>query len=142
MPAAIKQSGLAEPGPSMYFSTRRMRRSPFMEVRFISPDSTAGRITCAAWPIWLWKQSILGNIAGSIVAFGFAIAMIMRERTALDLAVNACIEAGTTCWPDPSAFTRFAIYAFIGLAQVIAIFTISVSVESRERRKRYAPEWR
>jgi hypothetical protein len=95
-----------------------------------------------AWPIWLWKQPILGNIAGSIVAFGFGIAMIMRERTALDLAVNACIEAGETCWPDPSAFTRFAIYAFISLAQVIAIFTISVSVESRERRKRYAPEWR
>ena len=95
-----------------------------------------------AWPIWLWKQPILGNIAGSIVAFGFGIAMIMRERTALDLAVNACIEAGETCWPEPSAFTRFAIYAFISLAQVIAIFTISVSVESRERRKRYAPEWR
>lgn len=95
-----------------------------------------------AWPIWLRKQPILGNLAGSIVAFGFGIAMIMRERTALDLAVNACIEAGETCWPDPSAFTRFAIYAFISLAQVIAIFTISVSVESRERRKRYAPEWR
>lgn len=95
-----------------------------------------------AWPIWLWKQPILGNIAGSIVAFGFGMAMIMRERTALDLAVSACIEAGETCWPDPSAFTRFAIYAFISLAQVIAIFTISVSVESRERRKHYAPEWR
>ncbi len=95
-----------------------------------------------AWPVWLWSQPILGNIAGSIVAFGFAIAMIMRERTALDLAVTACIEAGTTCWPDPGAFTRFAMYAFIGLAQVIAIFTISVSVETRERRKRYSPEWR
>lgn len=95
-----------------------------------------------AWPLWLWSQPILGNIAGSIVAFGFAIAMIMRERTALDLAVIACIESGAPCWPDPSAFTRFAIYAFIGLAQVIAIFTISVSVESRERRKRYSPEWR
>jgi hypothetical protein len=43
----------------MYFSTRRMRRSPFMEVRFISPDSTAGRMTCAAWPIWLWMMSTL-----------------------------------------------------------------------------------
>lgn len=95
-----------------------------------------------AWPMWLWHQPILGNIAGSVVAFGFAIAMIMRERTALDLAVNACIESGATCWPEPSAFTRFAIYAFIGLAQVIAIFTISVSVESRERSKRYSPEWR
>ena len=43
----------------MYFSTRRMRRSPFMDVRFISPDSTAGRMTCAAWPIWVWMMSTL-----------------------------------------------------------------------------------
>ena len=43
----------------MYFSTSRMRRSPFMEVRFISPDSTAGRMTWAACPIWLWMMSTL-----------------------------------------------------------------------------------
>ena len=51
------QSGWADPGASMYFSTSRNRRSPFIEVRFISPDSTAGRITCAACPIWLWMMS-------------------------------------------------------------------------------------
>ncbi|MGC4082936.1 MAG: hypothetical protein QM736_12705 [Vicinamibacterales bacterium] len=95
-----------------------------------------------AWPIWVTGQPILGNIAGSILIFGAAIALIMREHTELDRVVQACIEQGMTCWPNPSAFTRFAIYAFIALAQVIALFTISVSVESRERRKRYAPEWR
>ena len=95
-----------------------------------------------AWPIWLTGQPILGNVAGTIVIFGAAIALIMREHTALDLVVQACIEQGTTCWPSPSAFTRFAVYAFIGLAQVIALFTISISVETRHRRKGYAPEWR
>ena len=95
-----------------------------------------------AWPIWLTGQTLLGNIAGSIIIFGAAVGLIMREHAELDLVVQACIEQGTTCWPRPSAFTRFALYAFIALAQVIALFTISVSVESRQRRKRYAPEWR
>jgi hypothetical protein len=95
-----------------------------------------------AWPVWLTAQPILGNIAGSAVIFGGAIALIMREHTALDLVVQGCIAQGTTCWPSPSAFTRFAIYAFIGLAEVIVLFTISVSVETRQRRKRYSPQWR
>ena len=95
-----------------------------------------------AWPIWLTGQPILGNIAGSIVIFGAAIALIMREHTELDRLVQACIEQGTTCWPTPSAFTRFAVYAFIGLAQVIVLFTISLSVETRQQRRGYAPEWR
>jgi hypothetical protein len=95
-----------------------------------------------AWPIWLTGQPILGNIAGSMVIFGAAVAFIFREHTALDVVVQACIDQATTCWPSPSAFTRFAIYAFIGLAQVIALFTLSVSVETRQRRKRYSPQWR
>jgi hypothetical protein len=95
-----------------------------------------------AWPIWSSGQPILGNIAGSILIFGAAIALIMREHTDLDRVVQACIEQGTTCWPTPSAFTRFAVFAFIGLAQVIALFTISISVETKQRRRGYAPEWR
>ncbi len=95
-----------------------------------------------AWPIWLTGQPILGNIAGTIVVFGSAVLLIMREHAELDLVVQACIEAGTTCWPSPSAFTRFAIYAFIGLAQVIVLFTVSISVDTKQQRKRYAPEWR
>jgi hypothetical protein len=34
------------------------------------------------------------------------------------------------------------VYAFVGLAQVIVLFTASVSVETRQRRRRYSPEWR
>jgi hypothetical protein len=95
-----------------------------------------------AWPIWLTGQPIFGNIVGSLLMFGSAVGLIMREHAELDAVVQACIAQGTTCWPDPSAFTRFAIYAFIALAQVIVLFTISVSVEHKQRRKRYAPEWR
>ena len=95
-----------------------------------------------ALPIWLSGQPILGNLAGAMVIFGSAVGFIMREHTVLDRVVQACIEQGTTCWPTPSAFTRFAIYAFIALAQVIALFTISVSVEHRQRRRHYSPEWR
>jgi hypothetical protein len=95
-----------------------------------------------AWPIWLSGQPILGNLAGSMVIFGSAVGLIMREHAVLDRVVQACIGQGTTCWPTPSAFTRFAIYAFIALAQVIALFTISVTVEHRQRRRHYSPEWR
>ena len=95
-----------------------------------------------AYPIWRTGQSILGNIAGSTVIFGAAVGLIMREHVELDRIVQACLDRGVTCWPDPSAFARFAIYAFIGLFQVISLFTVSVRVESALRRRRYDPEWR
>ena len=95
-----------------------------------------------AWPVWLTGQPILGNIVGTLVIFGAAIGLIMREHADLDRIVRACIEQGTTCWPTPAAFTRFALYAFIGLGQVVALFSISVGIETRQRRKPYAPEWR
>jgi hypothetical protein len=95
-----------------------------------------------AWPIWATGQPILGNLAGSIVMFGAAVALIAREHAELDSLVQSCIQQGTPCFPTPAAFTRFAIYAFVALAQVIVLFTVSVSVETRLRRKHYSPEWR
>lgn len=95
-----------------------------------------------AYPIWRTGQSIFGNIVGSAVIFAVAIGLIMREHVELDRIVQACLDRGTTCWPDPSAFTRFAIYAFIGLFHVIVLFTVSVRVDAALRRRRYDPEWR
>jgi hypothetical protein len=95
-----------------------------------------------AWPVWRSGQPILGNLVGTAVLFGSAVGLIMREQTELDRIVQACIEQGTTCWPAPAAFTRFAVYAFVALGQVILLFTLSVSVEDRHRRKRHAPQWR
>ena len=95
-----------------------------------------------ALPIWLKKQAILGNLAGTVVIFGAAIALIGREHVELERIAQACLERGVTCWPNPSAFARYAIYAFIALFEVMALFSVSLTVETRIRRRGYAPEWR
>jgi len=98
--------------------------------------------TLIAFPIWRTKQTILGNLAGTAVIFGSALALIVRESVDLNQLTARCLEAGYTCWPDPSAFSRYAIYAGIGLVEVFALFTFSLRVEHRMRRQGYAPEWR
>jgi predicted secreted protein len=95
-----------------------------------------------ALPFWRRSEPIFGNLVATAVIFGFAFAMIWREHVELDRIVNACLDAGMVCWPDPSAFTRFAIYAFVALIDVFIVFSLSLRVEERIRRRDYAPEWR
>jgi hypothetical protein len=96
----------------------------------------------AAWLFWRRSEPIFGNIVGTGVIFTSAFGMIWREHLELERIVRQCLDAGFTCWPEPSAFTRFALYAFIGLIQVFAVFMISLRVEERLRLRSYAPEWR
>ena len=93
-------------------------------------------------PLWRRAEIIFGNILGSAVIFVWAIALIFREFVEIDRTVQACIDAGTTCWPEPSAFARFAVYASIGLGEVFVLFAVSLSVERRMRNREYAAEWR
>lgn len=102
----------------------------------------SGLATLVAYPTWRSGQAILGNVAGTVIIMGSAMALIMREHVVLDRVVQACLDQGTTCWPEPSAFIRYAIYACIGLAEVIALFMVSLKVENAIRRRDYAPEWR
>jgi hypothetical protein len=95
-----------------------------------------------ALPFWRKGGMIFGNIAGTAVIFGSAFALIMREYVELDRMVSACLDAGDICWPEPSAFTRFAVYAFIGLVEVFVLFSLSLRVEKKQRDRDYAPEWR
>ncbi len=95
-----------------------------------------------AYPFWRKGGMIFGNIVGTAVIFGTAFSLIMREYVEIDRATQACIDAGNVCWPEPGAFTRFGVYAFIGLAEVFALFTLSLRVERRLRDRDYAPEWR
>lgn len=96
----------------------------------------------AAFPLWRKSQMILGNIAGTVVIFASAIGMIARESVEVYRLTQGCLDSGFVCWPSPSAFTRYAIYAGIGLVEVFALFTFSLSVEQRIRNRAYAPEWR
>lgn len=95
-----------------------------------------------AYLFWRKSEAIFGNLAGTAVIFTSAFAMIWREHVEIDRIVQACLDAGTTCWPEPAAFTRFAIYAFIGLIEVFVVFLVSLRFEERIRRRDYAPEWR
>jgi hypothetical protein len=95
-----------------------------------------------AFPVWRTKEIVLGNLAGSAVIFIAALALILRESAEIDRVTRACLDAGFVCWPDPSAFTRYAIYAGIGLGEVIALFILSLKVEKKIRNQQYAPEWR
>ncbi|HEV3214145.1 MAG TPA: hypothetical protein VGZ27_00395 [Vicinamibacterales bacterium] len=92
--------------------------------------------------LWRSGQMILGNIAGTMAIFGAAFVLILRESVELQRVTQACLDAGTVCWPEPSAFMRYAIYAVIGLIEVFALFTFSLKVEERIRNRAYAPEWR
>src|SRR5262245_45600162 len=83
--------------------------------------------------VWRTNQVILGNLAGAAVIFGSALALILRESAEIDRVTRACVQAGYTCWPDPAAFTRYAIYAFIGLLEVFAVFILSLRFERAVR---------
>jgi hypothetical protein len=92
--------------------------------------------------IWRTNQIILGNLAAAAVIFAAALALILRESAELDRLTQGCLDAGFVCWPEPSAFTRYAIYAFIGLFEVFGVFGWSLRVEKKIRNRGYAPEWR
>ena len=96
----------------------------------------------AAYPFWRKGGMIFGNIAGTAIIFGTAFALILREYVEIDRAIQACLDAGDICWPVPGAFTRFAVYAFIGLAEVFALFMLSLRVERKMRDRDYDPQWR
>ena len=96
-----------------------------------------------ALPFWWKDQAIFGNIFGTVIIFGSAFGLIMREHIELDRFIQACLDSGKQiCEPDPSPFARFAIYAFIALFQVIVLFSLSLKVDERVRRRGYSPEWR
>jgi len=95
-----------------------------------------------AYPIWHTKETVLGNLAGAAVIFGGALVLILRESVEVERTTRACLEAGFTCWPDPSAFTRYAIYATVGLVQVCSLFMLSLRVEQQIRNRDRSPEWR
>lgn len=52
-------------------------------------------------------------------------------------------EQNLPCRPsDPSDFVRIFSYAIVGMFNVMAMFIVGASVESRQQRRHRAAEWR
>ena len=75
---------------------------------------------------------------GTIPFFGAGAALIVRQSIN-GLLPDRCIDAGYTCWPVPSAFVRYAIYAAIALLEVAVLFSWSLCVQRQMRNRHYAP---
>jgi hypothetical protein len=111
---------------------------------WIGLEATAAPLVglLVALPLWLKQQPIFGNIAGTVVIFGTAFSLILREHLQIEAMVGKCLDEGIPCFPHPDAFTRFAVYAFIALFEVILLFLLSLRVEHKLRRRGYDPQWR
>src|SRR5258706_7452145 len=78
-----------------------------------------------AFPFWRRDQAIFGNIFGTVIIFGSAFALIMREHIELDRLIQQCLESGKgICSPDSSPFARVSTYAIIALVQVMVLFSL------------------
>ncbi len=112
----------------------------WVTMSLIVPPLAGGLV---ALPFWRHDQAIFGNIFATAIVFGAAFGLIMREHIELDHLIQQCLESGADiCSPQPSPFARFAVYAFIALFEVIALFSLSLKVDEKMRRRGYAPEWR
>ena len=96
-----------------------------------------------AYPLWRAGSPIFGNIVGTILIFGCALGLIFREYAEINLFMQACLaRGGEFCFPEPSGFARYAIYASLGLIEVFALFLFSLRIEHQVRTRDVAPEWR
>jgi hypothetical protein len=94
-----------------------------------------------AWMFWRVSNFMIGNVVGSALVFATTLAAIGREYFALQALLRKCIADEIACPVRPDAFTRFAIYAFIGMFQIAALFAVSLHLEERARRRLFSPEW-
>ena len=95
-----------------------------------------------AWAFWRGSNPMIGNIIGTGVVFIATVSAIGREYLALQALRRRCIEQQIPCPIHPDAFTRFAVYGFIGMFQIAALYAVSLWVEERTRRRNFSPEWR
>jgi hypothetical protein len=91
-------------------------------------------------PFWRKAEMIFGNIFGRPSASSGDHPDLSRACRGR-LCRAGGIEAGTTCWPEPSAFARSPSTRQSGWAKFV-LFTLSLAVERRISNRDYAPEWR
>ena len=95
-----------------------------------------------ALPFWWSRYTTIGNVIGSGAIFVGTLLAISREFMALRALREAGIKSGHAFHAAPDDFTRYAIYAGIGFAEVFLLFTVSIWVDEAIRRRGRAKAWR
>jgi hypothetical protein len=95
-----------------------------------------------ALPFWLARQATLGNVVGAGVMLFGALLSLGREFVAMRALREACTSKGIPFRPVPDEFTRYAVYAGIGFAEVFAVFLVGLAIEERLRARERSREWR
>lgn len=91
---------------------------------------------------WRQRDALIGNVVGAGLIGICVLLFIWREYLELGRVRAACAEQNIACRFRPADFNRYAIYGGLGFAQVMAVFTVGLTVEERRRRRDRAPEWR
>lgn len=118
----------------------------------MSPYTIAAALTAptglaflAAWPFWVKaKETIVGNTIGALIVTMSVFGLIAREYIDIERARRRCEELtrGVCAADTAGAFMKFAIYGFIGLAEIVALFVVADLIEHRRKERQYASEWR
>ena len=95
-----------------------------------------------ALPFWWSRYTTFGNVIGSGAIFVGTLLAIGREFMALRAMRADCVLKNVPCHIAPDDFTRYAIYAGIGFAEVFLLFTVSIWVDEAIRRRSRAKAWR
>ena len=77
-----------------------------------------------------------------VIIFGAAIALIGREHIELERITQACLDQGRTCWPNLERLRTLRDLRVHCALRGDGAFSLSLKVETRIRRRGYAPEWR
>jgi hypothetical protein len=90
-----------------------------------------------ARPLWVRQaRDEMGSIAGAAVVLLFTVLQIAREFAEIMAIQTRCDSDGRACHFEPEPFTRYAMYAGIGMLQVFVVFVVGLRVEERARRDR------
>lgn len=89
----------------------------------------------AAWPLWRFKQFIVGNAVGAGVAFAIVVGLIGIAFVTQQRENQQCIQGLIACVSRVDAHMPFLIYAFIGIVDACAIFWVGLVVEERHAPK-------
>jgi 4-amino-4-deoxy-L-arabinose transferase-like glycosyltransferase len=93
-----------------------------------------------AWPLWARQvRDEIGSITGAAVVLLFTLVHIAREFATALAFQNQCFAAGRACHFEPEPFTRYAIYAGVGMLQVFLVFVVGLRVQERGRRRPTPP---